>query len=103
MALNAAFMFVSPETNTEKHRTVVETPEVRLTVVGVNNYQDAEKVAKDLADQGVTVIELCAGFGNEGVAAVSNAVKNRAAVGAVRFDKHPGLGFKSGDDIPNFV
>ncbi|HJV47440.1 MAG TPA: DUF6506 family protein [Bacillota bacterium] len=103
MTLNAVFMFVAPEADTEKHRTVVETPGVRLTVVGVNNYLEAEKVAKELTDQGATIIELCAGFGNEGVAVVNNAVKNKAVVGVVRFDRHPGLGFKSGDDIPSFL
>lgn len=102
MILNAVFMFIAPETDLEKHRKVVETPVLRLTVVGVNNYQEAGHVARELTEQGATVIELCAGFGNEGVAVVSNMVKNKAAVGVVRFDKHPGLGFKSGDEIPTF-
>ena len=102
MGLNAVFMFVAPEADPIKHRTVVETPEVRLTVVGVNNYQEAAKVAKELTEKGATAIELCAGFGYEGVAVVNNAVKDKAVVGVVRFDKHPGLEFKSGDDIFKF-
>jgi hypothetical protein len=101
MGLNAVFMFLAPETDPKKHRTVVETPEVNLTVVGVNNYQEAAKVAKELVDQGAASIELCGGFGHEGVALVSHAVKDKAAVGVVRFDNHPGLRFKSGDDIFN--
>ena len=32
-------------------------------------------------------------------AAVKRAVSGKAAVGVVRFDTHPGLEFKSGDDL----
>ena len=67
--------------------------------MGVNNYAEAAAVAKTLVEQGNVAIELCAGFGDEGVAMVKKAVGNRAAVGAVRFDNHPGLEFKSGDEI----
>jgi len=55
--------------------------------------------AKELAAQGVTAMELCAGFGNEGIARVQRAVGPDVAVGAVKFDFHPGLGFKSGDAL----
>ncbi len=99
MALKAVFMFVAPESDAKKHRSVVKTPAVELTVVGVSNYAEAAEVAKTLVDQGSVVIELCAGFGHEGVAIVKKAVGNSAAVGAVRFDNHPGLEFKSGDEI----
>lgn len=34
------------------------------------NYEEGVMVAKELADQGVKAIELCAGFGNEGTAMV---------------------------------
>lgn len=36
-------------------------------------------------------MELCAGFGNEGLAIISKAVEGKASVGAVRFDFHPGF------------
>ncbi len=99
MALKAAFMFVAPGTDPQRHRTLVDTPEVKLTVVGVKDYQEAVKVAKGLADEGNTAIELCGGFGIEGTAAVSKAVKGQAVVGVIRFDNHPGLNYKSGDDL----
>lgn len=99
MGLKAAFIFVAPEADAAKHRAVVETPVVELTVVGVKNYADAVDAAKSLVDAGIVAIELCAGFGVEGVAAIKQAVGAKAAVGAVRFDNHPGLEFKSGDDI----
>lgn len=99
MALKAAFIFVAPEAEARKHRSVIETPKVELTVVGVADYEDAAEEAKTLVDQGILAIELCGGFGIEGTAAVKKAVGNKAAVGVVRFDCHPGLNFKSGDEI----
>ncbi|MCR4441512.1 MAG: DUF6506 family protein [Peptococcaceae bacterium] len=97
--LKAAFMFVAPESSPEKHRAVVKTPAVELTVVGVKDYSEAARTAAQLADDGNVAIELCAGFGVEGTAIVKKAVRNKAVVGAVRFDNHPGLEFKSGDDL----
>jgi len=99
MKVKAAFMFVAPEVDHRIHNTVMETPVVDLTIVGVKNYSEAEAVAKELVSQGINAIELCAGFGNEGIAIVSKAVNGKASVGAVKFDYHPGFGFKSGDDL----
>lgn len=99
MKVNAAFIFVAPEVDVNIHRTVVDTPVVSLTVVGVKNYDEAEIVAQELVEQGVKAIELCAGFGNEGIGRISKAVKGRASVGAVKFDHHPGFDFKSGDEL----
>ena len=48
---------------------------------------------------GVTAVELCAGFGNEGIARIQQAVGPDVAVGAVKFDFHPALGFRSGDRL----
>lgn len=99
MKVNAAFIFVAPEVDYKIHRSVIDTPVVHLTVVGVKNYDEAELVAKEVVEQGVKAIELCAGFGNEGIARISKAVKGKASVGAVKFDHHPGFDFKSGDEL----
>lgn len=99
MKVNAAFIFIAPEADSKIHRTIVDTPIVNLTVVGVASYDEARTVAVELADQGVKALELCAGFGNEGVAMISKAVAGKASVGVVRFDFHPGFDFKSGDEI----
>lgn len=98
--IKAAFMFVVPDADPERDRMVISTPEVlELTVVGVKDYKEAARVARKLAEEGVKAIELCAGFGQIGVARVAEAVGSKAAVGAVRFDRHPLLDFKSGDDL----
>lgn len=99
MALKAAFMFVAPGADPEKDRSVVATPEVELIAVGVPDYASAEKVAVALVAEGVVAIELCGGFGHVGTARVVQAVQGKAAVGVVRFDAHPGLEGKSGDEI----
>ena len=99
MTLKAAFLFVAPEADPEIHRTKVTTPAVELTVVGAPGYAEAERVARQLVEEGVGAIELCGGFGNEGVARIAKAVGGKAAVGAVRFDFHPRLDWKSGDAI----
>jgi hypothetical protein len=99
MTLKAAFIFVAPEADPEKHRAVLNTPIVELTCVGVKNYAEASKVAAGLVSEGIVAIELCGGFGIEGTALVKQAVAGKAVVGVVRFDTHPGLQFKSGDDI----
>jgi Family of unknown function (DUF6506) len=99
MTLKAAFIFLAPSANSTEHRSTVRTPEVDLTVVGVPNYVQAESIAKLLLEEGVTAIELCGGFGVSGTACIAAAVNGKAAVGAVRFDSHPGLGGKSGDQV----
>ena len=97
--LNAAFIFIAPGANPATDRGVVETPSVRLTSIGVETYAQGAEVAKEMADAGVTAIELCGGFGISGTYLVEQAVLGKARVGAVRFDLHPGLDNKSGDDL----
>ena len=99
MTLKAAFLFVAPGADPAQHRSVIHTPNVELITVGAGNYATALQVVAELTVQGVTAIELCGGFGIEGVAAVNKAAAGKAVVGVVRFDTHPGLGFKSGDEI----
>lgn len=99
MALKAAFLFLAPAVDPEKDRGTVITPEVELTAVAVKDYAEAERVAALLVEQGVVAIELCGGFGHAGTARIAEAVAGKAAVGAVRFDVHPGLGNRSGDAL----
>jgi len=99
MTLKAAFIFLAPEVNPEKDRQTVITPQVELTAVAANNYKEAEAVAIKLVEQGIEAIELCGGFGNKGTARIAEAVAGKAAVGVVRFDGHPGLNGKSGDEL----
>ena len=78
------------------HEPVTEAA-ARLS--GCKNYAEAEDAAREMVAMGVTALELCAGFGNEGIARIPTAAGPDVAVGAVKFDFHPALGFKSGDGI----
>jgi hypothetical protein len=99
MALRAAFVFLAPDVDPKTHRQTVVTPVVELTAIAVNNYDEAVKVCQELVEEGIGAFELCGGFGNIGTAMVAEALQGKAAVGVVRFDGHPGLGNKSGDEI----
>ncbi|MBR5690835.1 MAG: hypothetical protein IKX46_02655, partial [Verrucomicrobia bacterium] len=66
---------------------------------GCATYDEAEEVVKEMVAKGCTGIELCAGFGNEGIARMKKAAGEGVAVGAVKFDFHPAFGFKSGDEM----
>lgn len=101
MTLKAAFIFLAPDVNPDTDRQIVATPEVELTVVAACNYKEAAIVAAKLVEEGIQAVELCGGFGNKGTAIITEAVSGKAVVGAVRFDGHPGLGGKSGDDLFN--
>lgn len=99
MSVKAAFIFVAPENDYKIHWTVIDAPVVKLSIVGVKNYDEAQKVALQLVDDGITAIELCAGFGTEGTALVAKAVGDKALVGVVRFDLHPAFNHQSGDKL----
>ena len=99
MAFKAAFVFVAPEVDSSKSRSVIYTPQVELIAVGTDSYADAEKIVAGLLAEGVAAFELCAGFGDEGVARIKKIVAGKAQVGVVRFDAHPGFNFKSGDEL----
>jgi hypothetical protein len=99
MTLKAAFIFLAPDVDPNKDRQTVDTPQVELTAVAAGNYAEAEAVAVELVEGGISAIELCGGFGNRGTARIAAAVAGKAAVGVVRFDGHPGLGGKSGDEL----
>jgi hypothetical protein len=52
-----------------------------------------------LVSEGVEAIELCAGFGNKGAVRLAESVAGKATVGVFRFDIHPELNGKSGDEL----
>ena len=93
------FIYVATGLDPAKQRATIPSSDINMTVVGCSNYDQAEEVAKELVAKGCTAVELCAGFGNEGIARIKKAVGPGIAVGAVKFDFHPAFGFKSGDEM----
>ena len=92
--INAAFIYVAPGQNPQEQKAVIPSETLTLHVVGCS-----ETAAKELVANGCGAIELCAGFGNEGIARIKKAVGPEIPVGAVKFDYHPAFGFKSGDEL----
>ena len=92
------FMFWNPSADPVKHRADFDLGSAELVAIGVKNYDQAVSVAKDLVKEGTVAFELCAGFGNIGTARVAEAVPG-VPVGVVKFDIHPLLEAKSGDQV----
>ena len=97
-AVKMAFIALVPDADPEKHRCTLETGLVEMIVQIVPNMDKAIEMAKQLADQGCSVIELCGGFGHSMTGKIADAVRGKAAVGSVRFDLHAAFG-KSSNEI----
>jgi hypothetical protein len=95
-----AFMYVANNADPDKHRIIAPSPEqLEMTIIAVKDFEQAKEIALKLVEEGIKVIELCGGFGYKATAKIKNAVGDTAEIGAVRFDKHPGLNNKSGDEV----
>lgn len=66
-------------------RHELTAPGVRALIVPIPAGDRAAEVARDLAEEGVRLIELCGGITTADVAAVQQAVGDRVAVGHVLF------------------
>lgn len=99
--VRSRFYLFSCRADYQKDYQTISTPEVNLTAIGAKDYNTAVKAAQFLVQKGVTAIELCGGFGIQGVAQIQAAVDPKIAIGVVRFDNHPGLNFQSGDQLFN--
>ena len=99
MAFECAFVYVAPGCDPAKDRALIEGTDINMNVVGCATYAEAEVVAREMVAKGCTAIELCAGFGYDGIARIKKAVGPGIWVGAVKFDAHPAFDFKSGDDM----
>ena len=98
MAMKMAFMAIVPDADPDKHHTTLSTDFVELVIQLVANMGQALDRAKQLAEEGFGVIELCGGFGHSMTGRSADAVRGKAAVGSVRFDIHAALG-KSSDGV----
>ena len=48
--LNAAFIFIAPEADPEKHRSSIKTPEIVLTTIGVSTFEQGAAAAKEMVE-----------------------------------------------------
>jgi len=93
------FLFIAPDATAGECRARCDWRGVTLHISGSSSYEEAAGIAKEYVDSGVIGIELCALFGNKGVAMISDAVGEDIPVGVVRFDHHPFFDDKSGDVV----
>jgi len=99
MKIKLGFVVIVKEADPRVHRSLIKTPQLDIHVVCVSTYKQAIRISKELVNQSVTLLDLCGGFGHEGVAAIAKAVKGKANVAVARDDKPLVLKGKSGDDI----
>ncbi len=97
--IKAAFMFIAPDGDPEQHQGWVSTPGIAVKTLAVSSYQQACETLEPLIAEGIEAVELCGGFGHQGVAAITRAAGGRLHIGVVRFDQHPLLNFNSGDTL----
>lgn len=80
--LKVLFMFITDDADPVVNRSIVFTPSVEFNTIGVPNYEAAAKVAEEVAEQGFILIELCAGFDEEGTKMVIEGSGGKVKVGA---------------------
>ncbi|MFL1378124.1 MULTISPECIES: DUF6506 family protein [unclassified Nocardiopsis] len=80
-----AYIYDHAGTDPEADRTVLERAGQTTYLVPVPRSSDAPRVALELIEEGVELIELCGGFSLEAAAAVARAVGGRVPVGHVTF------------------
>lgn len=95
----AAFIFVAPGADPARHASWVKTENVHVKTIAVPDYQGGRELLDELYREGIRAVELCAGFGHLGVAAMVEAAAGRMEIGVVRFDHHPCLDHVSGDTL----
>ena len=84
-----AFLFKSDVCNAADNYMVMEYPDRKLIVCGVQNEEEGIATAKRLRDEeGCWLLELCGGFGADGARRMADAVKG-LTIGYV--DYHPAM------------
>ncbi|HHY95293.1 MAG TPA: hypothetical protein GX513_09825 [Firmicutes bacterium] len=81
--LSCLYMFVDSTADPTKHAAVIETADAIMRIVGVSNFEEGARVAREFADQGGSLIELCGGFGYAGAKRVFDEVGARVPVGMI--------------------
>jgi len=85
MTARWAYIFEQPGADPAVNRFVIDRAGQETTLVAVPDADEAGRVAVDLVDDGIELIELCGGFSLAGAAKVVTAVDGRVPVGHVTF------------------
>jgi len=79
------FIVLAPGYRPDEHTAIIENPAFRTEVVCVASVAEAISVAHRFDAAGMDVIELCGGFGEAGMAEVTQALNSDTPVGYVEF------------------
>ncbi len=80
-----AYLYLASGADPAGERDIRERSGERATLVAVPDERAAARVAVELVQDGVGLIELCGGFGTSAAAEVLKAVDGRVPVGTVSF------------------
>lgn len=82
-----AFIFLSSGYSPENHTVKLDNDQTKVTMIGLdpNEIHRVVDLSKQLAADGVQVIELCGGFGPQWVAKIKEATQNKIPVGTVMY------------------
>ena len=84
--IKMAHLFAWPDLDPQKHRAVLETPTISITIVGNKDVDEAANTAKRLVkEEGIQLIELCGGFGPVGTTKIIEAVGDEIPVASVSY------------------
>ena len=82
--MRALYMFINPNVDSAKHRAEIVTPGGKMFIIGVNSAEEGAIFAEQhVKEEGVSIVELCGGFGYEGAKVVYEAVGETVPVGMV--------------------
>lgn len=80
-----AFLVKAPGYGPETHRHVLESPDFRAEIVGVEAVEQAIDAAGALVDGGVQIIELCGGFSAEEAQRIIEQAACQVPIGHIVF------------------
>lgn len=83
---NWAHIVLWDDVPANERRFIRENGREKLTICFCGSLEEAINEARNLVENGTTLIEICGGFGAEGAARLQAAVGNDCAVGHVVFD-----------------
>lgn len=85
MIRNYGFIFLSPGADPVRDRHEMSVGDQRTTLVAIGDPSAGVPVAKELADDGCELLELCGAFGPVWTARIIEAVGDGVVVGAVAY------------------
>lgn len=82
------FILKGPGYKQDVHTSQIENPLFSSRVVCVSSVEEGCEAAQKMVDEGVQLIELCGGFGEDASERIINSIKGKVPVGYVTFSEN---------------